>query len=753
MLSQSNDSMGDIAKVRMDSALQAGFRQAIVWLTKDNSRLYTVNHLMWGLYDSSESHEDFVQALKGLDIDIDALMEQVNLALRPNTDKNPPKKEDGVVRIMLELNEEMSRLFSRLLESFQSSGRPQTVQDAVRLIWSMQLGVFGEPVVYTSQGQHEAGSAADSGAKKPTSMKFRVLHMLGEDMMEAYENGKIDPVIGREKEVDQLMESVLRWKKSAPILVGSPGVGKTAVVEGLVHRIVTGDVPECLKDVRIWSISPGALSSGTAMKGAFEQRVQDLIADMEEFHDRVILFVDEIHGLFGSGSTSDVMSNPASMMKPALSRGRMRIIGATTDSDMSKMIQRDAALMRRFQSIQVNELSRDDSIKIGLGLRETYIMHHNVDMPEEMVIEAQRFAERYLSDRPNPDRLLDVMDVALAKAQFRSADVLAVEDIVAATSSLSGVPISSRGGDGLNDLLDRVKKSVIGQVDPISRVVGAVRRHRVGLSDPSRPAGVFMLAGPTGVGKTELAKAVAREAFGSEDALIRFDMSEFKEPHQVSRLIGSPPGYVGSQEGGLLVEAVRKRPHSVLLLDEFEKADDRVFDLFLQVFDDARITDGLGRTAAFGDVLILMTSNIGSTAGKSIGFSDNSSDPETRALNINQAISQRLRPEFINRFDDILVFDPIGRDQMASIVDVELAKRGKMLMNARRIVLDVDDAAKVYLQENGYNEEFGVRPLRRLVEREVILPISDLLVDGAAVDGDTIQVTADVSGIKVFVKS
>lgn len=617
------------------------------------------------------------------------------------------------------------------------------------------------------------------------------------DLNEKAKQGKIDPVIGRQTEINRVIQILSRRNKNNPVLIGEPGVGKTAIAEGLAQRIVSHDVPEILKDCHVISLNMSSVVAGTKYRGEFEERLKKVIDEVKK-HKDWILFVDELHTLVGAGSTEGSM-DAANIMKPALARGELRCIGATTLKEYKKYIEKDAALERRFQPVKVGEPTPEDTLKILKGLRDRYEAFHKAKITDEAMKAAVELSGRYITDRFQPDKAIDVIDeaaakvrmeasstpdalkekeeklasllkekeaavasqdfekaaeyrddakkmqseIALMKKDWKGADhddlKVTEEDVAEVVAKWTGVPLQNlkkSDSERLLHLEEELHKRVVGQDEAVHAVATAIRRARAGMKDPKRPIGSFLFLGSTGVGKTELARALAECMFGSEKNMIRFDMSEYMEKHEVSRLVGAPPGYVGYEEGGQLTDAVRKTPYSVILFDEVEKAHPDFFNILLQVLDDGRLTDGQGRTVDFTNAVIIMTSNLGSALLKNqmkkLGFKaeDKGEKKETfedvKKLMMDE-VKHTLRPEFINRIDEIIVFHPLTATDLSSIVNLMLANVGEKLAHFE-VKLDVSEEAKKLLIDHGTDVEYGARPLRRTIQKEVEDPISELIL-------------------------
>ncbi|ROR72485.1 ATP-dependent Clp protease ATP-binding subunit [Bogoriella caseilytica] len=641
-----------------------------------------------------------------------------------------------------------------------------------------------------------------------------VLDQFGRNLTQAARESKLDPVIGRTMEVERVMQVLSRRTKNNPVLIGEPGVGKTAVVEGLAQDIVRGDVPELLKDKQLYTLDLGSLVAGSRYRGDFEERLKKVLKEIRTRGD-IILFIDEIHTLVGAGAAEGAI-DAASILKPMLARGELQTIGATTLEEYRKHIEKDAALERRFQPIQVAEPSLPHTIEILKGLRDRYEAHHRVSITDEALVAAANLADRYVSDRFLPDKAIDLIDEAGARLRIRrmtappelkeldekiaearrnkesaiddqdferaaslrddekqlterrverekawkAGDLDAVsevdEELIAEVLAMStGIPVFKLTEEESSRLLhmeDELHKRVIGQDTAIKALSQAIRRTRAGLKDPKRPGGSFIFAGPTGVGKTELAKALAEFLFGDDDALIQLDMSEFSEKHTVSRLFGSPPGYVGYEEGGQLTEKVRRRPFSVVLFDEVEKAHADIFNSLLQVLEDGRLTDSQGRIVDFKNTVIIMTTNLGTrdiAKGLLTGFQaqgELSNSYDRMKTKVNEELKQHFRPEFLNRVDDVIVFPQLTQNEIIRIVDLEIAKLDRRLRD-QDMLIELTSAAKELLAERGYDPVLGARPLKRAIQREIEDVLSEKILFGELKAGQKIVVDAEGEGL------
>src|ERR671917_2194834 len=655
-------------------------------------------------------------------------------------------------------------------------------------------------------GPGGGGFGGPGGPQGQQQSSTPTLDQVTRDLTEAAHNGELDPVMGRAEEISRVIRILSRRTKNNPVLIGEPGVGKTAIVEGLAQRIVSEDVPETLKGKRVLALDTGALVAGTRFRGDFEERMKQMIGELRSEEKNIVLFIDELHTIVGAGGAEGA-GNASNMLKPALARGELQVIGATTLDEYRKHVEKDAALERRFQPVLVDEPTVDESVGILFGLRDRYEAHHKVRISDEAIVAAAHLGDRYITDRYLPDKAIDLLDEAAAEVRLRATvppvDVRRIEeeiaqlerekedavraenyeqaagikqridqlrdeleqqqqgwagsresnapevtreDIARILEEWTGVPatnIVQEEAERLLQLESVLHERVVGQERAVTAVAEAIRRARAGIKDPKRPVGSFIFLGPTGVGKTELARTLAEFLFGSEDALIRVDMSEYQEKHTVSRLVGAPPGYVGYDEAGQLTEQVRRRPYSVVLFDEIEKAHPDVFNTMLQILDDGRLTDAQGRTVSFQNTVIIMTSNVGSqhlVSTRQFGFTSRDGvdfqETERRALD---ALERSFRPELLNRIDEIIVFEPLTKQNVLQIVDIMLNRLNKHL-ESQKVSVEVTDAAKEFLAEQGYDPKFGARPLARAIRRYIENPLSSRIIGGEFDPDDTVVV-------------
>ncbi len=577
--------------------------------------------------------------------------------------------------------------------------------------------------------------------KKPEQVEKTDLSNFGTDLTQKAKSGRLDPVIGRDKETERVIEILSRRTKNNPILIGEPGVGKSAVVDGLALRIANGEVPEELKNKTVFSLDLTSLVAGTRYRGDFEERLKNTLDAIKQRGD-VILFIDEIHTILKAGSSEGGL-DIANIIKPMLARGELTTIGATTLEEYTKQFAKDSALERRFQPVRVDEPSVGATCRILYGLKEKYEKHHGVVISDEAIKAAATLSDRYVTDRFLPDKAVDLIDEAAAKQRLRGGSMVSANDIADVVSSWTGIPvskISSGEGERLSSLESILHSRVIGQNEAVSAVARAIKRARAGLNDLKRPLGSFIFLGPTGVGKTELAKALAEALFYDEDMLIRVDMSEYMEKEAVSRLIGSAPGLVGYEEGGQLTEKVRRKPYSVVLFDEIEKGHPDIFNLLLQILEDGVLTDSQGRKVSFKNTVVILTSNIGAKEASenraTLGFGSAKSVVGAKDKHI-AALKAYMKPEILNRIDEIIVFDPLSEQDLEKIADIMLTSLGKRL-NDKGISFKVTPSAKALLIRSGYEPEYGARPLRRTIRRMIEDRLSEKIISGQLTSGSTV---------------
>ncbi|MEU1209603.1 ATP-dependent Clp protease ATP-binding subunit [Nocardia sp. NPDC005825] len=665
------------------------------------------------------------------------------------------------------------------------------------------LGIAGLPDSAAAQALAGAKMPAATGgptAKEPSDTP--TLDEYGRDLTAEARAGQVDPVVGRAEEIEQTVEILSRRRKNNPVLIGDPGVGKTAIVEGLAQRIVNGDVPATLADRRVVALDVSSMVAGSKYRGEFEERLTKVLDEVRAHSDELVVFIDELHTIVGAGGGGEGSMDAGNMLKPALARGELHAIGATTIDEYRKYIEKDAALERRFQPVMVSEPSVADTIEILRGLADVYEEHHQVRYLDEALIAAAELSDRYLTDRFMPDKAIDLIDQAGARVRLRTrtpdpkvreleeqlahlnrekdaavkgedyekankikaqitkleqktADevdrteipTVTITDIAEVISRRTGIPVADLTTEERAKLLkleQDLHQRVIGQEEAVVAVAEAVRRARAGLKDPNRPIGSFLFLGPTGVGKTELAKALAAAVFGDEDRLIRFDMSEFQEKHTVARLVGAPPGYIGYDDAAQLTDKVRRQPYSVILFDEVEKAHPDVFNVLLQLLDDGRVTDSKGRTVDFKNTIVILTSNIGSD----LILSAKDGDLDSIKPQLEERLRKQFRPEFLNRLDEQIIFHRLDKDQLRTIVGLVLDGTRRRL-HAQDIALDVSDKAMDWLADNGYQPEFGARPLRRTVQKELDNALAKKLLEGALAPGDTVRIDADDNGLNI----
>ena len=602
----------------------------------------------------------------------------------------------------------------------------------------------------------------DNYSKEREDLSISTLEKYAINLNEYARNSKLDPLIGREEEIQRLIQILSRRTKNNPILIGDPGVGKTAIVDGLVTKIENDDVPSYLKDKIIYSLDIGLMLAGAKYRGEFEERLKKVIEEVKK-SDKIILFIDEMHTIVGAGATGENSMDASNILKPVLSRGDIQVIGATTIDEYRKSIEKDTGLERRLQSILIEEPSKEETIKILKGLKFKYEKFHNVKISDEAIKTAVDLSNRYIMDRFLPDKAVDVIDEAASRAKIKGSKsknnkVSINSDIVTEIIGLwTGIPINKivkSEGDKLLNLEGILHKRVIGQNDAVNSVSKAIRRSRSGLKDPKRPIGSFLFLGPTGVGKTELCKALAEAHFGSENQIIRVDMSEYMEKHSVSKLIGSPPGYIGHDDGGQLTESVRRHPYSLVLFDEIEKAHEDIFNILLQILDEGRLTDSKGRTVDFKNTVIIMTSNIGAkfiNKQESIGFTSNKNDEDVSynimKKNILSEVKNRFKPEFINRIDDIVVFHKLSLSNLNDISKI-LINDLKNRLEKLGIKLEISNSVLDFISKYGIDLEYGARPLKRAIQKELEDILADMILSGEIKKGDNIVAKVNRKKVK-----
>lgn len=752
------------------------------------------------------------QILKKLNVDIEALTDKIDRQLRSSPKANIYGGGAGqifitprVKRVVDMANQEANRLNDEYISTEHLFLAILSERNTAIARLLAEEGITKDRIIDAIKEIRGGQRVTDRKAES----RYRILDKYSRDLTQLAKEGKLDPVIGRDNEIMRVIQILSRRTKNNPVLIGEAGVGKTAIVEGLAQKIASNDIPEILMGKRVVSLDLGAMIAGSRFRGEFEERLKAAIEEIQRSEGEIILMIDELHTVVGAGAAQGAM-DASNMLKPALARGELQCIGATTLDEYHKHIEKDAALERRFAPVYVEEPSIDETIEMLHGLRDRYEAHHKVTFTDEALVAAARLSQRYVSDRRLPDKAIDLIDEAAARlrvmlyslppdlketkveidrmlaeeeqaglernyeraaekkaerlrlesefkekrdaweAEHQLDEVVSDEDIAAVVEQWTGIPVNQMMETEAQKLLhmeERLHDRIVGQDEAIHALSDAIRRARSGLKDPHRPIGSFIFLGSSGVGKTELAKALARFLFDNEDALVRIDMSEYREQHTSSRLFGAPPGYIGYEEGGQLTEAVRRRPYRVILFDEIEKAHPEVWNSLLQILDDGRLTDGQGRVVDFRNTVLIMTSNLGTefvTHSGSLGFQHHGKENQDQESQekIERELKKTFRPEFLNRIDEIIIFSPLTLEQMEQIVDLQMSEIQELL-DEKDLRINLTDKARKWLAEEGYDPSFGARPLRRVLQRHVESPISVMLLQGKFNDGDTVIVDFD----------
>ncbi len=831
----------------MDNNFSTQVKEIISYSREEALRLGNdfigTEHLVLGLIRDGENTA--VKILKSLNIDLFELRKEIEMAVKDKSGKNIAninslpltKQAEKVIRItvleakalksqqvetehlMLSILKNKENVATQILNQFEVDydafkSEVDFVSNELPKAEFNEEEEFDEGKQYGQQPKSPKGGGAGSKTKTP------VLDNFGRDITRLAENGSLDPIVGRENEIERVSQILSRRKKNNPILIGEPGVGKTAIVEGLALRIVQRKVSRVLFDKRVVSLDLAALVAGTKYRGQFEERMKAIMNELEKNRD-VILFIDEIHTIVGAGGASGSL-DASNIFKPALARGELQCIGASTLDEYRMHIEKDGALDRRFQKVIVEQPSVEEAIEILTNIKNKYEDYHNVTYSKEAIEACVKMSDRYMTDKLLPDKAIDVLDEVGARKHIKNINVpenivdlekkiediklqknqvvksqkfeeaaalrdtekrlqedlekakntweeeskhkrypIEEEDIAEVVSMMTGIPVKrmvQAETDKLRRMADDLRGAVIGQQEAISKVVKAIQRNRIGLKDPKKPIGTFIFLGPTGVGKTELARSLAKHMFDSEEALIRIDMSEYMEKFTVSRLIGAPPGYVGYEEGGQLTERVRRKPYSVILLDEIEKAHPDIYNILLQVLDDGQLTDGLGRKVDFKNTLIIMTSNIGARQlkdfGDGVGFAtqarQNSQEDNNKAI-IEKALKRTFSPEFLNRIDDVIMFNSLNKEDIFQIIDI-LMKGVMKRLSTLGFALELSPAAKDFIADKGYDSQFGARPLHRAIQKYLEDPLAEEILNMTIKAGDTMLADLDKDAEKILFK-
>ena len=783
--------------------------QKLVW--EYHHAVWDVEHVLLALLRQENSVP--ADVLKELGVNIDRMREKVEQVLQraPKT-ANEKAQIYPTPRVASMLQSALNEA-NRLKDEFVSTEHlliaiaSERDGDASRIL--REFGIDQEKIYRALQGIRGGQRVTDPKAES----KYRALEKYSRDLTELARAGKLDPVIGRDEEIRRVMQILTRRTKNNPVIIGEVGVGKTAIAEGLAQKIVAGDVPDSLKGRRVLALDMGALVAGSKFRGEFEERLKAVMDEIRRAQGEIVLFIDELHTVVGAGAAEGAI-DASNMLKPALSRGELQALGATTLDEYKKYVEKDRALERRFQQVFIDEPSVEDTIEMLKGLRPRYEAHHKIKIDDSALEAAAKLSQRYISDRHLPDKAIDLIDEAASKLRIdaesppqevksleqriqqlsneeeaasqrgdheqvatiktqrlrldkklkktrnkwlkdkKIKDVVGEEEIAELVSKWTGIPVSRMLEEETEKLVhmeESLHLRIVGQDEAINAVSDAIRRARAGLKDPKRPIGSFIFLGPTGVGKTELARALAQFLFDDEEAMVRLDMSEYMEKHTVSRLIGAPPGYIGYEEGGQLTEAVRRRPYKVILFDEVEKAHPDVFNILLQILEDGRLTDGHGRTVDFKNTVLIMTSNLGGEEFQrgSLGFRhEMQTESEQRRLKgtIESALKRTFRPEFLNRIDEVIIFKPLSEEQIRQIVDLQMKEVQKRLAD-RKITVTLTDEAKDWLAKTGFDPTFGARPLKRTIQREVETPLSKKILQGEFKEGDEVKVDLSSEGL------